>query len=405
MAQQAAVSVSSPLAGIRVLDLTLALAGPFATMLLGDLGAEVFKIEPPKGEPARTTPPFYVGGESVYHLSINRNKKSIVIDLKHRKGLAVFDDLVGKADVVIYNFRPGVAERLGLAHQRLLAINPRIITCDITGFGRRGPEAARRAVDVVVQAMAGGMSITGEPGRPPVRAGIPTADLSAGMYATLGILAALVARERTGHGTRVETSLFHSQLSLLTYVAAFCLYSGEVPPPMGSGHMGTVPSQVFRTRDSYLAVEAGFNEHFQSLCGAVGKPELGRDPRFKDRQARRDHRDELIEILEAEFVRRTTEAWIQVLDAHNVACGPVNNVLQALTSAQSLEYGMVQELPFAGTRVRVLRTPLWFDGNSRHPMNSPPSLGAHTVEILETLLGYEEAVIRDLIAEGAVAAS
>jgi crotonobetainyl-CoA:carnitine CoA-transferase CaiB-like acyl-CoA transferase len=372
-------------------------------MLLGDMGADVVKVESPTGDPTRTTPPYYCDGTSVYFLSINRNKRSVVIDLKNPNGLSVFYDLVKVSDIVAYNFRPGVAERLRIDHATLLTVSPRIITCNVTGFGVKGPESGRRAVDVVVQAMGGGMSITGEEGGLPTRAGIPTADLGAGLFSAIGILAALHRRDRTNCGVEVETSLFHSQLALLSYVASYYLYSKEVPRLMGSGHMGTVPSRVYRTLDGYVAVEAGFNEHFRELCRAMGKVELSVDPRFVDRQARHLHRNVLNAILEEEFAHKPTREWVRILDEHNVACGPVNSVAEALVSPQSAAYSMVREVHFGTDSLGTLRMPLWFDRAEAHSLKSPPRLGEHTVEVLQEKVNYDIARIKMLFESGALA--
>lgn len=391
-----------PLAGLRILDLTQALAGPFATMILADLGADVVKVESSAGDVTRTSPPHYVDDVSVYFLANNRNKRGIVIDLKHPDGLAVFYELVGRVDVVVYNFAPGVADRLKIDHASLERVNPRIVTCDMTGFGRRGPEADRRAVDLIVQAMAGGMSITGEPGRPPVRAGVPTADLSTGLYAVIGILAACAAREKTGRGMRVATSLFHAQLSLLNYVAAYFLRSGDVPAPVGSGHPGTVPSQVFETVDGYVAVDAGFDKHFEALCDAIGRPELARDPKFDVRRQRNLHRGELIPMLAEAMRARPTREWLAELDARGIPCGPVNDVGAAVRSPQAAAYGAVREIPFGGETVEALATPLWFDDAPPPPATAPPTLGQHTADVLRDLLGYGPERVAALAAAGAI---
>lgn len=394
--------ISAPLKDVKVLDLTQALAGPFATMLLGDMGADVVKVESPAGDPTRTTPPYYCDGTSVYFLSINRNKRSVVIDLKNPAGLSVFYDLVKVSDVVVYNFRPGVVERLRIDHATLSAVSPRVITCNVTGFGVKGPESGRRAVDVVVQAVGGGMSITGEESGPPTRAGVPTADLGAGLFSAIGMLAALHRRDKTSQGVEVETSLFHSQLALLSYVASYYLHSGDIPKRMGSGHMGTVPSRVYRTADGHVAMEAGFNEHFRKLCQAIGKPDLSADPRFVDRQARHLHRNVLNAILEEEFARKPTREWVHILDEHSVACGAVNSVAEALESSQSTAYSMIQEVQFGTNSLGTLRMPVWFDRAEAHSLKPPPRLGEHTIEVLQEKVSYDVNRIRMLFECGAL---
>jgi len=385
-----------PLSGVRVLDLTQALAGPFATMILADMGAEVIKIESPSGDLTRTTPPHIVQGTSLYFLTNNRNKRGMVLDLKQADALAAFYDLCKVADVVIYNFSEGVVDRLKIDADTLRAINPQLVVCNMTGYGRKGPDARRRAVDPIVQSLAGAVSITGVPGGEPVRAGVPSADLATGLYAAIGVLAALHGRSRSGTGSSVEASLFHSQLSLLNYMATYCAYSGDVPQPVGSGHPGTVPSQVFKTADGWLTIDAGFDRHFQTLCGLLGKEALARDPRFVSRQTRAQHRGELLPVIMAAIEQRTTAQWVRVLDEAGIPCGKVNNVKEALESPQSLAYHALRDVQYRGETVQVLATPVWFEGDSEHPVEPPPELGQHTADILRGLLGYDDARIAAL---------
>lgn len=384
---------TQPLAGVRILDLTQALAGPFATMILADLGAEVIKIEPPTGDLTRSTPPHIVNETSLYFLTNNRNKRGVVLDLKLPAALQAFYELTKVSDVVIYNFSEGVADRLKIDADTLRRINSKLVVCNMTGYGRRGPDARRKAVDPIIQSLAGAVSITGLPGSEPVRAGIATADLSTGMYAAIGVLAALHARERTGDGSSVETSLFHSQLSLLNYVGTYCAWSGDVPGPVGSGHVGTVPSQVFQTSDGWVTIDAGFDRHFSTLCNVIGKPELASDPRFINRQARAKTRGELLPTLIAEINRHSTDYWITTLDRVGIPCGKVNNVKEALNSPQSEQYQSVRETSYRGTPVKVLATPVWFDGEVTHPVNSPPQLGQDTADVLRSLLNYDDPAI------------
>jgi crotonobetainyl-CoA:carnitine CoA-transferase CaiB-like acyl-CoA transferase len=387
---------TSPLAGIRILDLTQALAGPFATMILADMGAEVVKIEPPTGDLTRSTPPHKVADTSLYFVTNNRNKKGVVLDLKQPQALQAFYAMCGKADVVIYNFSEGVVDRLRIDPGTLRALNPRLIVCNMTGYGRRGPDAKRKAVDPIIQSLAGAVSITGLPGSEPVRAGVPSADLSTGLYAAIGVLGALAARARTGQGGSVEASLFHSQLSLLNYVATYCAWSGEIPQPVGSGHPGTVPSQVFPTRDGWVTIDAGFDRHFVTLCEVLGRPDLPQDARFANRAARAKHRHELLPTI-VELVRqRTTDEWVATLDRAGIPCGKVNNVKEALESPQSVEYRAVRETEYGGVPVKVLATPLWFDDQVEHPVRPAPRLGEHTAAVLREWLGYDDARIAAL---------
>lgn len=381
---------TQPLQGVRILDLTQALAGPFATMILADLGAEVIKIESPSGDLTRTTPPHIVEDTSLYFLTNNRNKRSVVLDLKDEAGKQAFFDLARVCDVVIYNFSQGVVERLGIDPETLADRFPRLVICNMTGYGRQGPDAGRRAVDPIIQSLAGAVSITGLPGSEPVRAAVPTADLSTGLYAVIGVLAALHARQTTGQGSRVETSLLHSQLSLLNYVATYCRYSGDIPPPVGSGHPGTVPSQVFPTADGWLTIDAGFDRHFRALCHVLERPDLATDPRFVDRQSRARHRGELLPELIAQIRERPTQTWIGLLDEAGIPCGKVNNVAEALAMPQSEAYRAIREVQYRGHAVPVLATPLWFDGTIDHPLRSPPSLGEDTADVLRRLLNYDD---------------
>jgi crotonobetainyl-CoA:carnitine CoA-transferase CaiB-like acyl-CoA transferase len=392
---------TQPLVGVRILDLTQALAGPFATMILADMGAEVIKIEPPSGDLTRNTPPHMVKDTSLYFVTNNRNKQGVVLDLKLPAALEAFYDLCRVSDVVIYNFSEGVADRLKIDADTLRGINPSLVVCNMTGYGRRGPDARRKAVDPIIQSLAGAVSITGLPGSEPVRAGIATADLSTGLYAAIGVLGALHARQRTGQGSGVEASLFHSQLSLLNYVGTYCAWSGEVPGPVGSGHPGTVPSQVFRTSDGWITIDAGFDRHFRTLCDVLERPDLAQDERFINRLARARNRQELLPSIIELIEKRTTDQWIEILDGAGIPCGKVNNVKEALESAQSREYRSVRETSYQGVPVKVLATPLWFDGEVEHPVRSPPALGEHTETVLRELLGYDERAIRAVASEGA----
>lgn len=394
--------MEQPLKGIRVLDLTQALSGPFATMVMADLGAEVIKIERPAGDLTRNTPPHYIEGTSLYFLANNRTKKSVVINLKKDAGRQIFLDLVSKADIVIDNFSAGVVEKLQIDHSSLSKINKRIISCSITGFGVRGDQEGRKAVDLVVQAAAGAMSITGNPNSAPARAGVPTADLSAGLFATIGVLSALQKRSSTGKGSRVETSLFHAQLNLLNYVASYALYSKTSPPPMGSGHLGTVPSQAFPTADGWMAVDAGFDRHFLALCEVIGWKELAEDARFRTRADRATNRDVLIPLISNRLKTRTSDTWARALALKGVPCSPVNDVLTALQLNDSDLHNSIRPIDFGGSTFAALGTPIWFDGETEHPVAEPPLLGEHTTEVLTQLLGYDAQRMLQLSQEGAI---
>jgi CoA:oxalate CoA-transferase len=276
-----------PLSGVRILDLTLIMAGPYCTMILGDLGAEVIKIEKPGlGESSRQMPPHFFEGQSAYFIAMNRNKKSMTLDLKSDSGRRIFYDLARKSDVVIDNFRPGVVKKLGIDFDTLKPMNPRIICCSISGYGQTGPFRDRPAFDLVIQARGGIMSYTGEPGQMPVRMGAPMGDLSGGLFASQGILAALYQRERMGRGQRVDISLVDCQTSLLTYRAQFYLVGKEIAKPVGSGHVSAHPIGAFRTRTFDVVIDANTESIFAELCAAIGKPEMARDEKFNSREHR-----------------------------------------------------------------------------------------------------------------------
>lgn len=386
------------LAGTVILDLSRALAGPYGTMLLGDLGATVIKIEPPGGDLTRSSTNDTTGstqalyqyeGESGYFLAINRNKKSLVLDLTTRKGLEIFYELVKKADVVYENFRPGVTERLKIDYDSLKEINPKIIHCSITGYGPSGPYKDRPSFDLVAQAMGGGMSITGEPGGMPVRAGIPIGDLAAGMFASQGVIAALYERGKNGMGQRVETSLLSAQVGLLTYVASYYFLSGLVPQPIGSSHQSNVPYQAFKTKDIYVVVAAAGEKFWQILCQILDLPGLIEDPRFKTNLDRIKNKDELIPILEERFLTKTGDEWLGLLNKEGVPAGPVLTVDKVFSDPQVISQRMIIDLEHnQGGKIKVAGNPIKMShGLPEEEYEYPPALGQHTGEILQEYLG------------------
>lgn len=393
---------SLPLKGIRIIDATHALAGPFGTMILGDLGAEIVKVEPPGGCPTRQTAPHDVEGTSLFFLCNNRNKRSIVVNLKHDEGREVFYDLVRNADAVVYNFAVGVAHRLKIDHESLVRVNPKIVSCSITGYGSHGPEAQRPAMDLVVQAGAGTVSITGENGRPPVKAGVPIADLSTGLYACLGIVSALRARDVTGKAQKVEASLFHSQLSLLNPMGPYALYSGETPISQGARDESVAPSQAFEAKDGWITLMVASDRHFEGLCAALEKPDLLKDPRFANRPLRMTNRDDICPIVAKEIKKRTKSEWIERLVGNGVACSAINTVPEALAHPQAKEYKSVRTISFQDHEIDVLSTPLWFNDELEPPIEDPPRMGEHTVEILRGILGYDDGKIDKLMKDGAL---
>jgi crotonobetainyl-CoA:carnitine CoA-transferase CaiB-like acyl-CoA transferase len=388
-----------------VLDLTQFLAGPYAAQIFGDLGARVIKIEPPGGEMTRTISPHFVKGESAYYLAVNRNKESLAIDLKHARGRAIMLDLVKRADIVLENFRPGVASRLGLAYDALKAANPKIIVCSISGFGQDGPYRDRPAYDIIVQAMSGGMSITGERGGRPVRAGIPLGDLSAGMYAVIGALAALERARNEGVGAYIDVSMLDCQVSMLVYQAAYHLISGEVPGPQGRDHLSFPTYRAFRCADGIEIVVAANTERMWSdLCGALRRPDLPADPRFKLNEDRLRNRTVLDPLLDAAAAKIPSEELLASLAASQVPAGPINTLDRALADPQVRHRDMVVELVDDDRdSIKVVGNPLKIAGVSTREHAYPHRLGADSATVLRELLGFSDDDVSRLVDEGIVA--
>lgn len=403
--EPAATAPDAPaaLAGIRVLDLSRILSGPVATMVLADLGADVIKVEDTKdGDDTRQWAPPYQGDESAYFLAANRNKRGISVDLKTDQGREFVLRLADRADVVVENFRPGTADRLGLGYRDLSARNPRLVYASISGYGQTGPWASRPGYDAIAQAQSGMMSITGETGGPPLRPGVATADIGAGMWATIGVLTALYARESTGRGQHVDVSLLDGQLAWLTYVAGGWFATGKSPGPHGSAHPTIVPYQALPTADGHLMIAAGNDKLFQRLTEVLELPELATDPRFAVNPDRVRHRDELVPLLEVALARRGWADWAALLDAAGVPCAPIATVEEALTSPQAQARDMVVELnhPTVG-RLRTVGSPLKLGHTPARLRSAPPVLGQHTDEVLSET-GYTPEEIADLHAAGAV---
>jgi CoA:oxalate CoA-transferase len=336
-----------PLTGVRVLDLSQFLAGPYGSMILGDLGAEVLKIEMPgKGDGSREMPPHFVHGQSGYFLSMNRSKKSMTLNLKSAAGCNIFYDLVRQVDVVYDNFRPGILERLRIDYDTLKTINPRIISCSVSGYGQTGPLKDRPAFDLVVQALGGIMSYTGPAGGEPVRMGAPMGDLAGGIFAAHGVLAALYQRERTGQGARVDVALLDAQIALLIYRAVYYFLAGEIAQPAGSGHVSAVPIGAFKTKDIHIVIDANGDKFWRALCAALEHSELADDLRFVTRAGRLAHVDELMALLHPIFLTRPGAEWLQRLEAAGVPCGPINIVDRAVADPQVLARHMVVEVEY-----------------------------------------------------------
>jgi len=390
--------VKPMLDGIRVVDLGQMLAGGHGSMLLGDLGAEVIKIEPIEvGDRTRLLGPPFVEGESAYFMAINRNKKSVALDLRKEQGRQVLYDLVRVSDVVFHNFRPGVVERLKCDYDTLKGVNPRIIYCELTGYGETGPYRDRPAFDLAIQAISGAMSITGEPGRPPVRQGIPIGDLAGSLFAAFAISAALYAREVTGEGRKIDLSLMDCNVSLLTYVGQYYLIDGQVPGPMGSGHLSVVPYQAFATQDIYIVVAVFVEKFWRAFCRVLGIEELIDDPRFCDNDRRRENREELVPILEEIFRTRPGEEWLRLLSEAEVPCAPINTLDRLFADPQVAARNMVVEIdhPKVG-RLRSIGNPVKTPPMPEGPFEPPPLHGQHTDQVLREILGYSAERIAQL---------
>ena len=395
--------MSYPLEGVRVLELGQIIAGTYGSQVLSDLGAEVIKIETPEGDLGRIPSVAPYRGLSGLFLTFNRNKQSIVINLKNTDGCKLFYDLVKVSDVVIDNFRPGVLERLAIDYPILSKINPRIIQCSVTGFGSSGEYKDYPALDLNIQAISGHMAITGEPGRPPVRVGVPLADISGGIYASKGVLAALYEREHTGKGRRIEISMFDTMLHLLTYIGTMWLTNGEVPKPPGSAHDYSVPWQAFATSDGYVVVATRQENFWKKLCAVLEHADLADDPLFADNATRVKNRKVVIPRLEEIFRTRTAADWLKRLRDAGVPAAPVNNVDAAFAEPPVAEREMIVEYdhPQVG-KVRLPGNPIKMDGMGETISNPAPMLGEHTDAILKSLLHLSTQEIAALRASGAV---
>lgn len=399
--------MARPLEGLTVLDLTWVLSGPFATMLLADLGAEVIKVErPPYGDVARTTGP-YQNGYSAYFFSINRGKKSISINLGNAEGREVFLRLVEQADIVVENFTPGTMDRLQVGYNVLAERNPRVILASISGFGQTGPYRSRPALDIIVQAMGGVMSITGEAGGGPVRPGTSYGDITAGLFATVAILAALHEREQSGRGQSIDVSMLDCQVTVLENAITRYSVTGKAPERLGTRHPSATPFQAFPTSDGYLVVALGFGEEnqWQLLCGTLGLTQLIGDERYETSARRTARHAELEPLMTAAFKERTTSDWLEELLALGIPCGPVNGIPDVVTDPQIEHRGMVREVshPRAGT-IPVANTPFRFSRSEAGMTGAPPpDVGEHTGAVLAERLAIGEAELARLVATGAVA--
>lgn len=395
---------AGPLAGIRVLDFTRVLAGPAAALALADLGAEVWKVEPPgTGDDTRLFPPFREN-VSHYFLSVNSGKKSIVIDLKSVQGVGLARELAARCDILIENYRPGVMDRLGLGYEALSVINPRLIYCAISGFGMTGPLRDKPSFDIVMQAMSGAMSVNGDAGGAPTKLGIPLGDLIGGINGPIGILAALHERSVTGHGRLIDVSLFDGMIGMLGYLAQLAFFTGEDPLPQGSQHPNLVPYGAFPARDGSIIIACLTNGFWTRICQAFERPEWIDDPRFGSLQQRRDHRSIVNEMISAVTRDKSVDELVDLLTRHEVPNAPILGVKAALAQPQAQAREMVVETehPVLG-RIPVVNRSIKFPGERRPTPTAPPILGQHTDEILGSVLGLTTEQIDRLRAQRIVA--
>lgn len=388
-----------PLEGIRILDFTHMLSGPYGASMLGDLGAEVIKIEPPKGDTVRLGPP-YAGGEGAYYLSVNRNKKAICLDLKKPEAVEIIHRLVKDADVVMENFRPGVAERLGIGYEKLKEINPDLIYSSLTAFGRTGPYKDKPGFELIIQALTGLVDVTTPKGGEPQKIQIQIVDLCTGMFLAYGTLAALYQKLDTGEGQRVDTSLLESTVALTTNLIGIYFLNGKVPTGMGTRNPQGMPSQVFRSKDSSFAMVGA--AHWERFCKAMGKPEWADDPKLSDITYRIDNYDETVALVESVTTTKTTAEWMPIFEAHHVAAAPVNTVEQGMEDPGVLATGIIKTIPHpTAGEIKILDKPWHMSGVSDSPCDAPPLKGEHNDEILSGA-GYSSDEIKNFMENGII---
>ena len=393
----------SALSGMVVLDLTQIMAGPFCTMVLADMGANVIKVEKPNGgdDNRRMGPPF-IKDWSAGFLALNRNKRSLAVDLRSEMGKATFRRLVQDADAVVENFRPGVMERLGLGYESLISIKPSLVYCSVSGFGNTGPDAAKGGFDLVAQGVSGLMSITGHPGMPPAKVGVPITDISAGLLSANGVLCAYIHALKTGQGQQVDTSLMEAGIAYTVWESSVYFADGDVPGPLGSAHRVSAPYQALRTSDGYLNIGAATQPTWEQLCRAIGAEGLIDDPRFKLPGDRKSRQDELAALLEETFVTDTTANWLAMLEEAGVVAGPIYNMDQVYKDPQVLARNMLVEIndPDLGT-IHNIGVPVKFSATPGRIRTRAPMLGEHSVEVLMEH-GFSQAEVGALLADRVV---
>ena len=393
-----------PLKDIRVLDLSRVLAGPFCSMNLSDLGAEVIKVEiPNRGDDTRAYPPF-IKGVSSYYMSLNRGKKSITLNLKTEEAVKIVHELVSKCDVVLENFRPGVTKRLNVDYETLKEINPKIIYCSISSFGQTGPYAQWPGYDLIIQGMSGLMGITGEKGGGPMRIGVAIEDINAGLHAVISILAALRVRDNLGVGQYIDLSMMDAGVSWMTYVAGNYFATGKVPPRLGTAHPSIVPYQAFKTGDDkYILIAGGNDRLFGILCNILGLETLIEDPKYSTNEARVENKDTLIPAIQDALMKKPRDTWLDSLRGSGFPCAPVYTIDEVFADPQVHHRGMVVEMmhPTAGT-IKQIGTPYKLSVSKTELDLYPPELSEHTEAILGDLLGYTPSMIENLREKGVI---
>lgn len=397
---------SGPLAGMRVIELAHIMAGPVCGLMLADMGADVVKVEKPTGDDSRRFVPPEIEGESAAYMMMNRNKRGIALNLKDPEATTVLQKLLSEADVVIENYRKGTMEKLGLSYEELAKVNPRLIYCEISGFGRTGPYAERGGFDLIAQGMSGLMSITGEgPGRPPVKVAAPISDINAGILAAMGISAAYSNMLKTGQGQKVDTSLFEAAIVQTYWQSAISFATGQKPEPLGSAHPLNAPYQSFQTSDGWINVGAANQSNWLRFLEVIEAPELNDDPRFSSNHERMKHLPELVEILNGYMNTDTTDNWLDRMERANLPAGPVNDILQMHADPQALARDMIVEVEHetAGP-VKTIGHPVKFSRTPARVAHAAPRLGQHSREVLAEI-GYDSGQIEALIASEAVIAA
>ena len=403
MSQQSE-STAGPLSGIRVLDLSRVLAGPYCSMVLGDLGAEVIKVERPStGDDTRAWGPPWAGTESAYYLSANRNKKSLTLDFRHPEAQQIIRELAKTSDVVVENFRPGSLERANIGYEQLREVNPSLVWATITGYGRRGPDAEKPGYDFVIQGEAGIMAITGEPDGEPMKVGVAIVDVTTGLFTAVAVCAALRERESSGLGQRVDTNLYASAIGWLVNVASNSLVSGNDARRYGNAHANIVPYQAFRARDGYISIAVGTDRQFRDLCRIIGDESIADDERFRTNADRVANRKALVPILDRAFAEKDAAYWLQECRDSIIPSGPIRSVADVLSDPQTLALDMVQQIahPTAG-EISLTGIPFELSRTPAEIHSPPPTLGQHTDQILSELLNRSDDEIEKLRQDGVI---